>query len=42
MVTALSQEMAGTGPEVLHVESINDLHGDNITRRVANDIIQAR
>ena len=42
MVTGLSQVMAGTGPEVLHVESINDQHGDNITRRVANDIIQAR
>ena len=41
LVTGLSQEMAGPGPEVLHVESINDLHGDNITRRVANDIIQA-
>ena len=30
------------GPEVLHVESINDQQGDNITQRVANDIILAR
>ena len=47
MVTGLvPQVMASAaifpGPEMLHVESINDQQGDNITWRVANDIILAR
>ena len=44
MVTGLGHrksEAVFPGPEVLHVESIKDQQGDNITRRVVN-IIPAR